>query len=122
MDFFSLKLPRLLFKVNQVTTEHQSMVQNGPKQIKKSIFGHSPPQQLASTFDVTPSYWPVLPPYSFTWASPPEKSKEKGQRQKGKFLCLNMKENKSTFLASLFFFNLGAFWPNWVLANQCLLY
>ena len=26
-----------------------------------------------------------------TWANPHEKSKEKGQRQKVKFLCLNMK-------------------------------
>ena len=28
--------------------------------------------------------------------SPREKSKEKGQRQKVKILCLNMKENKAT--------------------------
>ena len=42
-------------------------------------------------------------------ASPCEKSKEKGKRQKVKFVCLNMKENKATghksvFLASLFCF------------------
>ena len=45
-----------------------------------------------------------------TWASACEKSEEKGQGQKVKFVCLNMKENmatghKSTFLVSLF-----AFW------------
>ena len=42
-------------------------------------------------------------------ASPCEKSEEKGQRQKVKFVYLNMKEDKatglkSTFLASLFGF------------------
>ena len=41
--------------------------------------------------------------------SPCEKSEEKGQRQKVKLLCLNMKENKATghkskFAASLFYF------------------
>ena len=32
----------------------------------------------------------------YTWGSPCEKSEEKGQCQKVKFVCLNMKENKAT--------------------------
>ena len=59
-------------------------------------------------------------------ASPCEKSEEKGQRQKVTFVCLNMKENKttghkSTFLASLFCV-LEAFWPYWVWAKKCLFF
>ena len=43
----------------------------------------------------------------YSWASPHEKSEEKGQCQNVKFVCLKMKENnatrhKSTFWASLF--------------------
>ena len=51
--------------------------------------------------------------YIYIWASPCEKSKEEGQRQKVKLFSLNMKESKatrhnSTFVASLFL-RLGTF-------------
>ena len=59
-------------------------------------------------------------------ASPSEKSEGKGQPQKVKFLCLNMKNNKATgpksnFLAKFFCF-LGPFWPYWVWAKNCLFF
>ena len=44
------------------------------------------------------------------WASPHEKSKEKGQGQKVKFLCLNMKENKATGHKSTCWPHFYAFW------------
>ena len=63
---------------------------------------------------------------ALTWASPSEKSKEKGQCQKVTGLCLNMKEDKSTghnstYLASFFVF-LGIFWPYWVWAKKRLFF
>ena len=49
---------------------------------------------------------------TYNRVSPREKSEEKGQREKVKFVCLNMKENKatghnSTFLA--LFLRFGSF-------------
>ena len=61
------------------------------------------------------------------WASPREKSKGKGQRQKVKLLYFNIKENKatghkSTCLASRFFAFLDFFLPYWVWAKKYLFF
>ena len=58
------------------------------------------------------------------WASPCEKSNEKGQYPKVKFKCLNRKENKATGHKSKFFVSLfcvlGPFWSYWAWAKKCL--